>query len=106
MSKSASPKWILSPDWGVGTDPFNWILYRRRGKRWNAVGFYASPDLLLKSLYRKLTRTEPPDPDIVSHVEAISRRVQAAADRLSAELNQIPWARLTRPPDRPVQAKP
>ena len=88
MSKSASPKWLLSPEWGVGTDPCNWILYRRGSNRWNAVGFYPSPESLLKSLYNKLTRTEPADPDMVRHIEAISTRVQGWAAALSEQLDQ------------------
>jgi len=92
MSKSASAKWLLSPEWGVGTDPYNFIPYCRRGKRWDAVGFYPSPDLLLKSYYRKITRTEPAGPDLVRHVEAISRRVQGWAARLNKQL--IPCSQL------------
>ena len=87
MSKSATPTWLLSPDWGVGTDPFNWILYRKGGTRWNAVGFYPSPESLLKSLYNKLIRMEPADPDLVRHIEAISRRVEAAAACLYEQID-------------------
>jgi len=70
---------MLSDDWGVGTDRYNWILYHKGKKAWKPVGYYPSDELLLKSFYRKLTRTEPADPDLVRHVEAISRRAQAAA---------------------------
>ena len=87
MSKSASPKWLLSPEWGVGTDPYNFILYRKVGKRWDAVGLYPSPELLLKSLYRKMLRTEPADPDLIRHVEAISRRVEGWAARLYEQID-------------------
>ena len=87
MSKSATPKWILSPEWGVGIDKYNWILYRKNPKRWDAVGFYPSPELLLKSLYRKMLRTEPADSDLVRHVEAISRRVEGWAARLFEQIN-------------------
>jgi len=87
MSKSASPKWLLSPEWGVGTDSRNWILYRIVGKGWRAAGFYPSPDSLLKSFFRKLTRTEPADPDLVKHVEAISRCVEDAAARLFKQID-------------------
>ena len=87
MRKRVTPKWILSPEWGVGTDPYNFILYRKVGKRWDAVGFYPSPELLLKSLYRKMLRTEPADPDLVRHVDAISRRVEGWAARLFEQIN-------------------
>ena len=87
MSERASPKWVLSPEWGVSTDPYNWILYRRRGKRWDAVAFYPSPELLLKSLYRKMLRTEPANPDLVMHVEVISRCVEGWAARFYEQIN-------------------
>jgi len=89
MNRRATPQWMLSNDWGVGTDPYNWVLYRKGKKNWRPVGYYPSDELLLKSFHRKLTRTEPADPDLVRHVEAISRRAQAAAaafyDLLDAE---------------------
>ena len=87
MSKSATPKWILAPEWGVGTDSYNWILYRKVGKGWRAAGFYPSAESLLKSWYRKLTRTEPADTDLIRHVEAISRRVEDAAARLYEQID-------------------
>ena len=112
MSKSASPKWILSPEWGVGTDPYNWILYRRGTKKdcspgdWKAVGYYATADKLLMGFYRKLTRIEDPNSDLVKHVKACSERVQAAAAALSAELEQWAWAGLTQPPAHPKTESP
>ena len=86
MHKRVTPKWVLSPEWGVGIDPYNFILYRKVGKRWDAVGFYPSPELLLKSLYRKMLRTEPADPDLVRHVEANSKCVEGWAARLYEQL--------------------
>jgi len=86
MNKSANPTWLLSPGWGVGTDSYNWILYRKGGKNWNAAGFYSSPESLLKSPFRKLTRMEPADPDLVRHLEAISRRAEDAAARLYKQI--------------------
>lgn len=91
MSKNTTPKWLLSADWGVSSDPFNWILYERRGERWIAKGFYPSVESLLRSLYQKLIRTEPADSDLVRHVEAISRRVQACAAALSNQINAVQW---------------
>ena len=87
MHERVTPKWLLSPKWGVGTDPRNWILYRKVGKGWKAAGFYPSAESLLKSWYRKLTRTEPADPDLVRHVSRISRRVEDAAARLFKQIN-------------------
>lgn len=81
MAKHANPKWILNDDWAISTDPYNWILYRLSGKRWRPVAYFRTPELLLESLYRKLTRTEPRQPTIELHVEHCLRVAQAAADR-------------------------
>ena len=89
MTKHKTPEWTLSSDWGVGSDPHNFILYRKTGKRWNAKGYYPSVESLLQSFYTKLTRIEPADSDLVRHVEAISRRVQTCAAALSDQINAV-----------------
>ena len=71
----------------MGSDPLNFILYRKRGERWTAKGFYPSVESLLHSLYQKLARTEPADPDLVRHVELVSKRVEACAAALFAQLD-------------------
>jgi hypothetical protein len=86
MNRHAIPKWILSADWGIDTDSFNWILYRKRGERWTANGFYPSVESLLQSLYKQLTRTEPANPDLIKHVEGVSERVAACAAALFTQL--------------------
>ena len=87
MSNHATPKWVLSTEWGIGSDPFNFILYRKTGDRWNAKGYYSSVELLLQSLYQKLTRTDPADTDLARHVEVVSERVEACAAALFAHLD-------------------
>jgi hypothetical protein len=87
MSKHTSPKWILSAKWGVGSDPYNFILYQKRGERWIAKGFYPSIESLLHSFYQKMALTEPFDPDLARHVEAVSKRVEACAAALFAQLD-------------------
>lgn len=105
--KNKAPTWRLDDHWAVDTDPFNWILYKRGTKKdgspgkWNPTGYYATAEKLLMSLYHQLTRLEPQDKDLVKHLEAISRHVQAAAARLSDELNQMAWSHLRRPPAHP-----
>ena len=87
MNRHAIPKWFLSAEWGVGSDPHNFILYRKTGKRWNAKGYYPSVESLLQSFYTKLTRIEPADPDLVRHVEVVSELVEACAAALFAQLD-------------------
>jgi len=86
-SHTATPEWDLSENWGVGRDSHNWILYHKSKKTWTAKGYYPSPETLLKSFFRQLTRTESADPDLVRHIESISRRVEAAAARLYGQID-------------------
>jgi hypothetical protein len=101
--KLKDPRWKLDSEWAVDTDDYNWILYKRRNKKdgspglWKSKGFYPSDVLLFESLYRKLTRTEPKNLDLCSHVEYISERVQASAARLSDQLSADVWSGLKRP---------
>lgn len=90
MTKYAKPKWILSTDWAISTDPYNWILYARSGKGWRATGYYATPEMLLKSLHQELARVEPPQPTLEQHVEHCLKRAQAAADRFLSCLATYP----------------
>jgi len=87
MSKHTTPTWIFADDWGMGSDPYNFILYQKRGERWIAKGYYPSIESLLHSFYQKMTLTEPFDPDLVRHVEVVSERVAACAAVLFAQLD-------------------
>ena len=99
MSNSATPEWMLSNDWGVGLDSYNWILYKRAGKTWQAKGFYPTPEMLLQSLHRKLTRTEPPQPTLEQHVKRCleAAQVQRKRDRqmLGVAFRRLRWRRST-----------
>jgi len=68
VSQKIKPEWILSDEWAVARDPYNWILMRKTGKCWRKT-YYASPEQMLKALYRKLTRTEPSQPDLLLHLK-------------------------------------
>ena len=106
MSKANEPTWLLNEEWGASTDSFNWIhLHRSSGSKfWTAKGYYRDPAQLFLGLIRKLCRTEPADPDLVRHIEAISERARAAAARLSADLNRMAWSGLHRPSAHPKRS--
>jgi len=54
--------WQLSEKWGVGRDPYNWILYGRTTKgKWKVVGYFGSPGLLTQGLKKKIELTEEVD---------------------------------------------
>jgi hypothetical protein len=90
VNNSAAPDWLLSEEWAVGRDVHNWILYQKQGKKkktWKPRGYYPSPEALLKSLFRRLARTEPADPDLLQHVSRISRCVASAAARFYDQID-------------------
>lgn len=76
----------------------SWILYQRSGKRWRPIGYYNSPEVLLKSFYRKLLRSEPPKSTLEQHIEHCLEVAQAAADRLLRCLATHPQSVLNTPP--------
>lgn len=94
MSKRPLPVWLLTADWGLGADPHNWILYYKGGNSWQPRGYYPSVEQLLESFYRRLTRTEPANSDLVEHVKALSDRVQAVADGLFDYINSLSAERM------------
>lgn len=98
MTKQAQPHWTLNDDWAIGTDSYNWKLYRRSGKGWRPIGYYPTPEMLLKSFHQKLTRVEPPQPTLEQYVEHCLERTQAAADRFLKCLATYPQSVLKAPP--------
>ena len=40
MNNSAKPEWILTDETGIGRDRYNWILYRKFGKKWRPEACY------------------------------------------------------------------
>ena len=86
-NKNKAPTWHLTEGYGASCDPFNWKLLKRFGKNWKPIGYFATPENMLLALYRKMCRTESVEPDLVSHIEAISRRVLGWAAALSEHLD-------------------
>ena len=87
MSKSRSPDWVLNDNWAVSRDTYNWILQSRQGDRWRAVSYYQTPELLLKSLHRQLSRTMPANPDLLQHLETAYKAGERLSDRLSDHIH-------------------
>ena len=103
MSRIPTPDWELSADWAVGRDACNFILYQKAKKVWKVRGYYPSVELLLKSFFRKLTRTESADPDLLRHLSRISRRAQAAAARLYEQTGTMASTERETPHNSPGQ---
>ena len=87
MSKSHSPYWVLSDEWGVSRNSYNWILQTRKGDRWRAVSYYPTPELLLKSLHRQISRTMPAKPDLLQHLEITFKAGERLTDKLSDHIH-------------------
>ena len=84
MTSPIKPKWVLSDEWAVSRDPYNWILLKKTGKSWKKY-YYASPVQLLKSLHRKITRTEPAQPDLAEYLKTCLEIAQAFSGRFYAQ---------------------
>lgn len=87
MSKSAIPDWVLGDTWAVSRDKYNWVLQTRKGDRWRAVSYHPSPELLLKSLHRKISRTMPVDRDLLNHMKTAFKAGERLSDQLSNHIN-------------------
>ena len=79
--------WVMSSVWAVSRDPYNWILMRPKGNGWRSVSYHGTPEQLLQSLYRKILRTEPPQTDLVRHLETCLGVAQACSERLAVHIH-------------------
>jgi len=99
--KNREPTWNLTENYGCYCDAYNWVLQKKSGKNWKAIGYYPTPEKMLAGLYRKTCRTEAANPYLLIHLNKLQERVQAVAAHLSDELNRMAWSHLHRPPARP-----
>lgn len=83
----SKPEWILSNEWAVSRDSYNWILKKPKGKGWRAVSFYPTPEMLLKQLHEKVSRTMPAETDLLMHIETAYKVGEALSSRLSEHIH-------------------
>ncbi len=84
MTSPTKPEWVLGDEWAIARAPYNWILLKNTGKSWKKY-YYASSEQLLKSLYRKITRTEPAQPDLAEYLKACLEIAQTFSGRFYAQ---------------------
>jgi len=90
MSKHKSPEWLLSEEWGIGRDPYNWILYtRKRGKKlWRAEGYFNSISNLVEFYYEKRCLVDKPADTLAKHLLGVAAscgcEINAIASRVGA----------------------
>ena len=97
---SIKPEWVLSDEWAISRDPYNWILLKKAGKSWKKY-YYASPEQLLKALHRKISRTEPALPDLLEYLEACLEVAQAFSRQFHERTSITPQPRKKRPATSP-----
>jgi hypothetical protein len=105
------PRWDLGNGWAVDVSAYQWVVYRLRdskpgksdrwdsvsyhatkpGKsdRWDSVSYHATPEQLLESLYRKILRTNPPQPDLQQHIEACLSVAEACSERFVTQIGVL-----------------
>jgi len=87
VRKALTPEWVLSEEWGVGRDTWNWKLYHKVGvdkTKWKVIGYYRSPDQLLESLMRKVGRVEDRGGrELIAHLENCLAVAMACSDELA-----------------------
>ena len=84
---TSQAEWLLSEDWAVSRDAYNWCLMRPKGKGWQAVSFYPTPEMLLKRLHEKILRTIPFNPDLLEHLEVAYKVGERLSQRLSEQFH-------------------
>lgn len=76
--ETKDPRWILSEDWAVDVDHFNWRLYQRIHNKdgepagWKILGYYGKLETLLKHLHEYMLRhSKEPEENLMSHITRI-----------------------------------
>ncbi len=89
--KPKIPTWILSDEYGIDRDKYNWILYTRDGTgnttRWKATSYHPSAEMLLLSLYGQVARTIPPHHDFIHHLEVAADRAHSLYSEFKQRIN-------------------
>lgn len=91
MSKqSKQPDWILSEEWGISRDPYNWTLVYRphdaKSDRWHAKGHWGKVEQLIEGWYRHMSMNAEAEPELMDHITKCSRDVSEAAERLALQM--------------------
>jgi hypothetical protein len=88
--KQKIPTWILSDEFGIDRDKYNWILYIRGGSNttnWKAKYYYPTPQKLLADLYQQVALTIPPHYDFVHHLEVATDRAHSLFSEFLARIH-------------------
>ncbi len=82
----------INPDWRIRSDPYNWIIEKRRKggtkERWNAVAYYGDLDKAIVGLVQRRIRVM----EGTYHAEALTPLCRALAgmrEEISAALANV-----------------
>lgn len=90
--KNRQPDWLLTEEWGITRDTYNWTLVHRpltaKSDKWHAKGYYAKIEQLINSLYDHIGRTIEAEADLKDHITKCSRDVSHAAEWLARAIEE------------------
>ena len=82
----------INPDWRIRSDPYNWIIEKRRKggakERWNAIGYYGDLDGAVLGLVQRRIRVM----EGTYHAEAVTplcRSLAGMREEISAALENV-----------------
>ena len=88
--KAKQPDWLLTEEWGISRDTYNWTLVYRphdaKSDKWHAKGYFGSIEQLVAALHYHLGRTIEAEPELMDHITKCSRDVSEAATRLAERI--------------------
>jgi hypothetical protein len=92
------PPWLLSAEWGIGIDSYNWKLYRRLKTRWNVVGHYPTLRMLANGLQEKVALTDQCHPTFVAHVKSVIEESDKLTKAMLEQVRDMEVGLDTKPP--------
>lgn len=98
------PRWVLSDDFAVNVDPYNWVLLARTRNKagvlggWRPVGYYPTAIQLFEGLARRMATVTAADCRLEDYMDEVCRRATEAAEKFREALKAMGFSGL-RPSD-------
>lgn len=87
------PTWFLSETWGLGINPYNWIIYKRRYNKktglpssWGQIAYYPTASMALQDLLDRIMLDAPNSTDLIEHINIA---LQASIDATNTFLKLL-----------------
>lgn len=75
MATRTNPDWVLSEDFAISIDSYNWVLLVRSHSKtgeptdWIVKSYFPTSIMLFESLLNKASRTNTGEADLIKHLE-------------------------------------